>query len=380
MNKSPIHCGIVGIHGFARDHFTHLLQLQDEGLYTVQAAVAHQRELDPAYADDLVARGVKLVPDLDALLAEAGLDLITLPVSIHLHLPFARRVLESGRACFLEKPVAATLTEGMALQRIQNATDQPLFIGFQDLFHPAIYELKQRLLGGIAGRIKRIVVTAASPRNNDYYNRNRWAGRLWVDGMPVRDSPVNNACAHYLALALFLAGGTETESAWPLSVRGGLWRTRRLESFDSASLSFTTDTGVEVLFTVSHAAPEAWGHLFRMEGDAGTIESDYRGNHPVWHLPRGVTLPMAQGRSSARFRHVADVMRGGQAPVCSLAQALPHSAAVDLIHATLPIRDIPADMIREEEGKFFHRDMDKLLREAHRQGTTLDNLGFCRSL
>lgn len=376
MNTHPIRCGVVGIHGFARDHFTHLLQLQDEGLYTVCAAVAHQRELDPAYADSLAARGVKLVPDLDALLAEPGLELVTLPVSIHLHLPFARKVLQSGLACYLEKPVAATLTEGIALQRIQKDSGQPLFIGFQDLFHPAIYELKRRLLGGLAGKIQRVVVTAAAPRNTDYYNRNRWAGRLFLDGMPVRDSPVNNACAHYIALALFLAGTSESESAWPLSVRGGLWRTRRIESFDTASLRLTTDTGIEVIFNVSHATPQSWGPLIRIEGTNGVLESKYRGNTPEWRLPGGTIFPMEQGRSLARFRHVAEVMRGGQAPLCTLAQALPHSAAVELIHATLPIQDVPAGLIKEAEAVVFHPDMDTLLHEAHRQGTTLDALGF----
>ena len=50
------------------------------------------------------------------------------------------------------------------------------------------------------------MVEAAWPRYFNYYARNNWAGKLAMNGTWVFDSPVNNACAHYLNLALFWAG------------------------------------------------------------------------------------------------------------------------------------------------------------------------------
>jgi predicted dehydrogenase len=372
---TPIRVGVVGIHAFARDHFNHLLPLHVSGEYQVAAAVAHQRELDPAWAGQLEARGVRLLPDLDALLAEPGLELVTLPVGIPLHLAFARRVLAAGKACFLEKPVGATLCEAEALGRAQRAAGVPLFIGFQDLFHPAAWELKRRLLAGAVGRIRRITVTAAWPRATGYYARNRWAGRLALDGAPVNDSPVNNACAHFLAIALFLAGASEAEPAWPLTVRGGLWRGHSIESFDTGSLAYATDSGVEVVFTVSHVSEKDWGPVIRIDGDAGSVTNDDLLHDAPWLLPGGAKLDTT-GRLEARFRHVASVLRGGSAPVCTLVQARAHSAAVELLHATLPIRDLPAAKVQRNGEAVVCPGIDALLRTAHQRGVTLDALGF----
>lgn len=372
---TPIRVGVVGLHGFARDHYNHLLPLQDAGTYRVAAAVAHQRELDPAFAAQLEAKGVRLVPDLDALLAEPGLELVTLPVGIQLHLPFARRVLAAGKACFLEKPVAATLAEAEALARAEQAAGRPLFIGFQDIFNPATWELKRRLLAGAVGRVRRITVTTSWPRDDAYYGRNRWAGRMVLDGTPVRDSPANNACAHFLELALFLAGATEADPAWPLAVRGGLWRARGIESFDTASLAYATDAGPEVVFTATHAGPENWGPWLRIDGERGTIANDDLQNDAPWVLPDGSRIDNPE-RWQHRFRNVATVLRGGQAPVCTLRQARAHSAAIDLAHAALPVREVPAGQVERQGGRAIVRGADALLRASHRDGATLDALGF----
>lgn len=370
----PIRCGIVGIHGFAREHIDHLSRMGGEGI-TIAAVVAHQRELDPAYADQLQSNGIRLLPDLPALLAEPDLDLITLPVGIHLHLPFAREVLSAGFACFLEKPAAATLAEGLTLQRLARASDRPLFIGFQDLCHPATHTVKRELMEGAIGTLRRVVVTAALPRGNDYYLRNRWAGSLRCDGLPVNDSPVNNACAHYLALALFLAGDGAMECAWPVAVRGGLWRARSIASCDTASLRIATERGVDVVFTASHVVESAWGPTMRIEGERGVVEADFGQRQIAWRLPGGRQLPVTE-RMTTCFRQVAQALRGGNALVCTLAQALPHSAAVELMHASLAIDDLPGVCIHRSDTTVVCAGLDALMRESHRRGATLDELGF----
>lgn len=370
MSAAPLRVAVVGIHAFARDHLNHLLQLHHEGVVRLEAAVAHQRERDEAWAAKLEGEGIRLVPDLDALLALPGPELVTLPVGIHLHLPFARTVLAAGKACFLEKPAAATLAEADALARSEAAAGKPLFIGFQDLFHPATWELKRRLVAGAIGRVRRITVSAVWARPAAYYARNRWAGRLVIDGAPVRDSPANNACAHYLALALFLAGSREGDSTWPLAVSGGLWRGQAIESFDTASLRYATDSGVEVVFNVTHLNDATWGPWIRIDGDAGSVVNDGLITDSVWTLPDG-EVPVV-GRMDARFRHVATVMRGGSAPVCTIAHAAAHCAAIELAHATLPIRDIPAAALAVRGEQTVCRGLADALAAAHRRGGVID--------
>ena len=72
------------------------------------------------------------------------------------------------------------------------------------------------LYGGTSSR--RITVRAQWPRGASYYARNNWAGRLRVGSAWVLDSPVNNAFAHFLMLALFWAGDTPTAASPPESL------------------------------------------------------------------------------------------------------------------------------------------------------------------
>ena len=108
MSSGILECGVVGIHGFAQRHLRSLLALQAAGKARLVAAVAHERARDEPWARDLEGAGVRLVGDLDELLA-LGVAVVTLPVGITLHAPRALRCLAAGRHVYLEKPAAATL-------------------------------------------------------------------------------------------------------------------------------------------------------------------------------------------------------------------------------------------------------------------------------
>ena len=323
------------------------------------------------YDDDLENQGIRLVSNLEALLALPGIDLVTVPVGINLHVRFARQVLLSGHACFLEKPVAGTLAEADAIGRAAERSGQRLFIGFQDLFHPGLYELKRRVRDGELGQLARITVTAACPRPRSYYERTAWAGRLALDGVPVRDSPAANACAHHLMLALFLAGAEAEAAAWPLAVAGRLWHGNAIETFDSAGLRFSTDSGVEVVFNVSHTTAGSFGPLVRLDGSVGSAEVDLAAEAPVWNLPGGRQLAYPRDVKQ-RFRHAAAVLRGDSAPVGTLAQARSHSAAIDLVHASLVAEAWPEQRLAWQGDQLVVDGLEAALRAAHAGGRPCD--------
>ena len=86
--------------------------------------------------------------------------------------------------------------------------------------------LKQRLLAGAIGPLRRIRGRGLWPRDTAYYRRNKWAGQRQVAGHWVLDSPLSNAFGHFLNLALFFAGPQAAASAAPTGVQADLLRAR----------------------------------------------------------------------------------------------------------------------------------------------------------
>lgn len=355
-----IRFGVVGIHGFSRAHIGSLQRLEKAGVpVKLVVALAHAREQDEAYAAALEAAGVRLVPDVAALLAlKKELDIVTVPVGIALHVPLAEKLLRAGYPVYLEKPVTGAIQDFDRLAEVERQTPGPLFIGFQDIFQPSLWELKRRLLAGELGLLRRAVVMAAWPRARSYYARNAWAGRLTIDGTWVLDSPLNNACAHYINLVLFLAGTTLAAAVNPVEVTAELFRANPIESADTTAVRVRTAEGVDIVFIASHACETTQGPVFRLECEGGEVTGMRGGNqNKDWHLRyrsgREEIIPV-QSAWVDPFEPVARFLRGEkQVPVCTLALARPHTLVVNGTHLSSPIHDIPpelCDAVTRKEG------------------------------
>ena len=371
-----VRVGVIGIHGFSRTHLTQFLARHAAGDCTLVGAVAHERAKDEAYATELEAKGVRLVPDLDALLA-LGPDLVSVPLGIHLHLPVTEKLLAAGVAVYLEKPVAGSVAEVDRLIALEQRAGKPVIVGFQDLFQPAIRDLKQRLVGGLLGRITAIDVAVGWPRPHAYYARNGWAGKLKVGDAWVRDSIANNACAHFLNVALFLAGSTEDRSAQPATVTAELGRGNRIESFDTCSLTTATADGPVVRFTASHLGTETIGPRIRVTGERGAVTADNLEVGTPWMLPDGSRIESGP-RYEVPYRHALAFLRGAQVPVCRLHHARPHTVVIEAAHTAGPIADLPGCI--DDGQQVRHPRMDEALRLAHEKGITLAQTGLVPGL
>src|SRR5690625_3051112 len=102
-NHRPVRVGLAGLGGFGSLHAAVLHGLDEAEGVAVCDPVASRL--------DCVA-GRHAVPercaDLEALLAVDGIEAVFLAVPEDLHVSTALRVLESGRHCFVEKPLATT--------------------------------------------------------------------------------------------------------------------------------------------------------------------------------------------------------------------------------------------------------------------------------
>jgi predicted dehydrogenase len=279
---SIVRIGLIGVTGYASLHLRLLKEQVEAGRALAAAATIINPQDAPEAITWLKAQGCRIYDDYGAMLAaEKGqLDLVMVPTAIAWHARMTCDALEAGAHVLVEKPLAASVTETAQIRDAEARTGRFVAVGFQDIYAPEVQALKRRLLEGEIGRLERIRCLGLWPRHSGYYARNDWAGRLATETGPVLDSPFNNAMAHFLNLALFLAGDRFNQSA-PLSdLQAELYRARPIASFDTGCLRAHGPAGVEIVFSGSHSTAEHQDVVLVVEGEAGTAQWEHNGG--VW--------------------------------------------------------------------------------------------------
>lgn len=346
----PIATAIVGVSGFGRVHYQDLIDGAARGtLHPVAACVINQDE-EAEKCAVLRELGVRLYDDLDRLLAAHGseLDLVQLPTGIPLHRPMCEAALAVGANVLVEKPLAGSTVDAVAIRDARDAAGRLVAVGFQRMFDPTTWALKEALLAGEIGTIEAITGYGRWARPRSYYQRNGWAGRLRLDdGAPVLDSPIQNAMAHYVMLALFLGG---TELAAPAAVerlKAELYRCNQIESADTCAFRVSTAGGIPISFIATHACESNDGPVLRVRGSAGEAEWRFGGSvDPVRITPAGGPTRELVCLSGAELRpHLIDTLataiRGeAGARICTVDQALVHTRVIDAVHRASAVEAI----------------------------------------
>jgi hypothetical protein len=200
------------------------------------------------------------------------------------------------------------------------------------------------------------------PRDETYYRRNKWAGRLYTgQGHPVFDSPVNNACAHYLHNMLYVLGDRTDASASPARVTAELYRANRIETYDTAALRCWTGGGVEIVFVVSHATRDTRGPVFRYEFTGGVVEYAEDGsgdgrivatlsgsNGNATRIDYGVP---PTGADLGKLWATIESLRAGTPTVCGIEAALPQTLVVCAANESTPAVNRFPDAVVRVDGE-----------------------------
>jgi predicted dehydrogenase len=353
---TPPRAALIGVSGYGKIYLERLLHHEARGELAVGAAVVINPDEEAAACAELRGRGAALYGDYrEMLAAEAGrLDLVLIPTAIHWHARMTLASLGAGANVLVEKPIAATIQDAREIGRAAAAAGRFVAVGFQDLYLEDTMEVKRRLVGGALGRLRRIRGRGLWPRDAAYYARNPWAGRLRVGGEWVLDSPLANALAHFVNLALFLGGPAEGASTRPTQVEAELYRARPIESYDTAAIRVATATGVEVCFYASHSCAAAVDPELWVEGEAGVA---VWGTGTGWRLQSardGDSALPARGETFARREMFARILRRLEDPaafVCGPEIAAEHTLCVNGAQAATPIRDVPAAFVAARGGQ-----------------------------
>jgi predicted dehydrogenase len=351
---------LVGIGGYGNSYVNALLDTPPHERTAAAGDFRVTAAIDPAphlcrRLDELTARGVRVFRSLDEFYAADRADLAVISTPLHLHAEHTIKALSHGSHVLCEKPLCVTPDDAIAMTQARDAAKRQVAIGYQWSFSPAIQRLKADILAGVFGRPKRMRCLVLWPRDEVYYSRNRWAGaKQDAYGHLVLDSPVNNACAHYLHNLFYLIGAASDRSDDPVEVTAELYRANPIENYDTAAVRCRTAGGTEILFVVSHATRAKRGPVFSCEFERATVgyvDETGAGGVIVACYPDGTTKSYGSPNEQRWEKLWSSVRatREGSRPLCGIEAASAHARCAWAAQQSTPeIASFPKSIVKIE--------------------------------
>lgn len=157
VERAPLRVGLAGLGSMGQNHLRHLGSHPDVKL----AAVADSVE---ALLDAAVRQtGAKGFRDPLAMLDEASLDAVVVATPTTFHAPIALAAIDRGVPALIEKPLAATVDEGLQILAAARHRGVPIQVGHVERFNPAILQLDRCLRQGWLSSIYSISSRRAGP-------------------------------------------------------------------------------------------------------------------------------------------------------------------------------------------------------------------------
>jgi len=132
--------------------------------------------------------------DLDELLGDSELDAVAIATHVPSHAALAQRVLEAGKHCFVEKPLAQSVAEAEQVAQAAADSGRVVMVGHLLEYHPGVDKLKEIADAGDLGEIHYI-----------------YSNRLNLGKLRADENALWSLGAHDVSVVLRLAGEEPTE-------------------------------------------------------------------------------------------------------------------------------------------------------------------------
>lgn len=198
--------GIIGVGNIAGAHVEAYGRFPDEcqvvALFDLVDEKARRRR------DELGLADAEVYSDLDEMLAEARLDLVSIASPPSSHAELSIRALNAGVHVLVEKPMAPSLQDCDAMIAAAEANGRILSVVAQNRFRDDMATLKEVLDSGLAGPVSHVHVSSAWWRGLPYYDL-WWRGTWESEG----GGCTLNHAIHHLDLTLWMLGSPKTVTA-----------------------------------------------------------------------------------------------------------------------------------------------------------------------
>jgi predicted dehydrogenase len=254
---------------------------------------------------------VQVGSDIDELLRDPALDAVAIATPVPTHAELAVRVLEVGKHCLVEKPLAQSVADANRVVAAAEVSDRKLMVGHLLEYHPGVQQLKELTDSGQLG-------------DRIYYI---YGNRLNLGKLRSDENALWSLGAHDVSVVLYLAGeepievGANGESYVRPGVEDVVFCFMRFPSGLSAHLHLSwLDPHKERRFTVVGSRRMATFDDMAIEGkltvyDKG-FDEDARGYGEYITRAGGSWSPRVANLEPLRVEceHFVDCVRTGDRP------------------------------------------------------------------
>jgi predicted dehydrogenase len=161
--------------------------------------------------------GARFTGSLDELLSDPALDGVLLATPVSTHAQLAVRVLEAGKHCFVEKPLAQSVADAERVVAAARSAGRVLMVGHLLEYHPGVRRLAEIVRAGELGSVHYI-----------------YTNRLNLGQLRADENALWSLGAHDVSVVLDLAG----EEPYELDARGECYMRPGIEDVVFAYLRF----------------------------------------------------------------------------------------------------------------------------------------------
>ena len=212
VNSSRVSVGVVGLGYWGPNLARNFSALADCELAWCCDADPERRA---RFADQF--RSTRFTDDLEDLLTDPALDAVVLATPVPTHASLAVAVLEAGKHCFVEKPLAQSVLDAERAVAAAADAGRLLMVGHLLEYHPGVRALKEVVDSGELGDLRYI-----------------YGNRLNLGQLRADEKALWSLGAHDVSVVLALAG----EEPYELSARGECYMREGVEDVVFGFLRF----------------------------------------------------------------------------------------------------------------------------------------------
>jgi predicted dehydrogenase len=185
----PVTVGVVGLGYWGPNLARNFDLLADTELrWLCDSSEESRARLAPQFPN------ARVTADMDELLADPELDAVAIATPVPLHAELAVRVLNAGKHCFVEKPLAQSVADAEQVVEAAKDSGRVLMVGHLLEYHPGVRKLKEVASSGDLGDIRYI-----------------YGNRLNLGVLRANENALWSLGAHDVSVLLHLAEEEPTE-------------------------------------------------------------------------------------------------------------------------------------------------------------------------
>jgi UDP-2-acetamido-3-amino-2,3-dideoxy-glucuronate N-acetyltransferase len=198
------------------------------------ASVVDATESGQATARSLAPNAI-ISDNFDDILGDDQIQGIALATPAETHAGLAIQAMLSGKDVFVEKPMALSISDAEAMQKVANETGRILMVGHLLEYHPAVLKLRELIDSGELGQINYI-----------------YSNRLNFGKVRTEENALWSFAPHDVAVILRLLGQLPVE----VSASGGAYLTNNIADVTISNLRFTDNSRAHIFVSWLHPYKE----------------------------------------------------------------------------------------------------------------------------